>query len=90
MFIRGLPAVKESFDVWAAHSEMLTFTPYQIMVDGDSAMGLVHEHARCLANGREYDLYVATYLRIRDGKIVNWRVYWDPSPLVAAYKGMES
>ena len=83
----GLGDVKASFDVWAQHSEMLTFTPYNIMVDGEQAMGLVHEHARCLANGNEYDLYVSTHLKIRNGKIVNWRVYWDPSPLVAAYKG---
>ena len=46
------------------------------------------EHAQCLANGKEYDLHVATRLRIRQGKIVSWRVYWDPTPLVAAYKGM--
>ncbi len=78
--------VKASFEVWAKHSEMLAFTPYDIMVDGEQAMGLVHEHARCLANGNEYDLYVATHLTIQRGKIVKWRVYWDPSPLVAAYK----
>lgn len=85
----GLDAVKESFDVWAKYSEMLTFTPYELMIDGDTALGMVHEHARCLANGHEYNLYVATQLTIRKGKIVKWRVYWDPSPLVAAYKGIE-
>jgi ketosteroid isomerase-like protein len=58
-------------------------------VDGDQAMGMVHEHTRCLANGNTYDLYVATQLTIRGSKIIKWRVYWDPSPLIAAYKNIQ-
>jgi len=84
----GLPAVLKSFDVWAAHSRMLSFKLLQLMVDGQEAMGIVHEHAQCLANGNEYDLYVATNLRIEDGKIKRWRVYWDISPLIKAYRNI--
>lgn len=86
----GLDDVKESFGVWAAHSEMLTFTPYELIVDGETAIGMVHEHARCLANRNEYDLYVATQLKVRNGRIIRWRVYWDPSPLVAAYRDIQT
>src|SRR5215469_10166152 len=84
----GLSAVLKSFDVWAAYSRMLSFKLLQLMVDGQEAMGIVHEHAQCLANGNEYDLYVATNLRIEDGKIKRWKVYWDISPLIKAYRNI--
>ena len=64
---RGLPAVLRSFDVWSAHSRMLAFRPLgEPMIDGDRAMCVVHEHAQCIANQNEYDLYVATFLRVRN------------------------
>jgi ketosteroid isomerase-like protein len=86
---RGLPAVLRSFEVWSAHSRMLSFTLLgEPMVDGDRAMGVVHEHAQCLANQNEYDLYVSTCLRIRNRKITEWRVFWDISPLVRAYRNL--
>ena len=84
---RGLPAVLKSFEVWAAHSRMISFTLLgDVMVDGERAMGVVHEHAQCLGN--EYDLYVSTCLRVKNRKIVEWRVFWDVSPLVRAYKNL--
>lgn len=58
-------------------------------MEGERAVGIVHEHARCLANGNEYDLYVATCLTVRGGRIVKWQVYWDPSLLVAAYRNIQ-
>nr|VFJ45853.1 MAG: Ketosteroid isomerase-related protein [Candidatus Kentron sp. FM]VFJ49126.1 MAG: Ketosteroid isomerase-related protein [Candidatus Kentron sp. FM]VFK08366.1 MAG: Ketosteroid isomerase-related protein [Candidatus Kentron sp. FM] len=84
----GLEEVQKSFEIMVQHTEVIAFTPYNLIVDGDQAVGMLHEHARCIANGNEYDLYVATHLKIRNGKIVNWRVYWDPSPLIVAYKNL--
>ncbi len=86
---RGLPQVLKSFEVWAAHSKMLSFQLVgDLMIDGERAMGVVHEHAQCLANGREYDLYVSTCLRVQGGKIVEWRVFWDTAPILAAYRNL--
>ncbi len=86
---RGLPAVLRSFEVWSAHSRMLAFKLLgEPMIDGERAMGVVHEHAQCIANQNEYDLYVATFLRVRNRKIVEWRVFWDISPLVRAYRNL--
>jgi hypothetical protein len=58
------------------------------MIDGERAMGIVHEHAQCIANQNEYDLYVATCLRVRNRKITEWRVFWDISPLIRAYRNL--
>ena len=86
---RGLPAVLRSFEVWSAHSRMLAFRLLgEPMIDGERAMGVVHEHAQCIANQNEYNLYVATFLRVRNRKIVEWRVFWDISPLVRAYRNL--
>lgn len=85
---RGLPAVLKSFDVWAAYSRMLSFKLLNLVVDGAQAIGIVHEHAQCLANKNEYDLYVATHLTIEAGKIKRWKVYWDVSPLIKAYRNI--
>lgn len=86
---RGVPDVLKSFGVWAAHSRMLSFTLQgDLMVDGERAVGIVHEHAQCIANGNEYDLQVATFLTVRNRRIVAWRVCWDVSPLVRAYRGL--
>jgi muconolactone D-isomerase len=85
---RGLPAVLKSFDVWAAHSRMLTFKLQQLVVDDNEAIGIVHERAQCLANQNEYDLYVATNITIEGGKIKRWKVYWDISPLIKAYRNI--
>jgi muconolactone delta-isomerase/ketosteroid isomerase-like protein len=85
---RGLPAVLKSFDVWAAHSRMLAFKLLQLVVDGNEAIGIVHEHAQCIANQNEYDLYVATNITIEGGKIKHWKVYWDISPLIKAYRNI--
>jgi ketosteroid isomerase-like protein len=84
----GKDAVLKSFDVWAAHSKLLAIDLMQLIVEGENAIAPVHEHAVCLANGNEYDLYVATHLQIEGGLIKHWRVYWDPSPLIRAYRNL--
>ncbi len=85
---QGLPAVLKSFDVWAAHSRMLSMDVQQLIVEGEHVVAIVHEHAQCLANQNEYDLLVATRLHVVEGKIRHWQVYWDPSPLIRAYRDL--
>src|SRR5258705_8816459 len=85
---RGLAAALKSIEVWAAHSRMLSFKLLRLLVDGPEAVGIVHEHAECLANNNEYDVYVAENIRIEAGKITHYRVYWDISPLIKAYRNI--
>jgi ketosteroid isomerase-like protein len=85
---RGLAAALKSIEVWAAHSRMLSFKLLRLLLDGPEAVGIVHEHAECLANNNEYDVYVAENIRIEAGKITHYRVYWDISPLIKAYRNI--
>src|SRR5271157_4957328 len=60
---QGVAAVLKSIEVWAAHARMLSFKLLRLMVDGPEVVGIVHEHAQCLANSNEYDVYVAENIR---------------------------
>ena len=85
---RGVAAVMRSIDVWSKHARMLSFKLLRLVVDGPEAVGIVHEHAQCLANNNEYDVYVAENIRIEGGKITHYRVYWDISPLIKAFRNI--
>ena len=85
---RGVAAVMKSIGVWAAHARLLSFKLLRLVVDGPEAVGIVHEHGQCLANNNEYDVYVAENIRIEGGKITHYRVYWDISPLIKAFRNI--
>ncbi len=85
---QGVKAVLNSLEVWAAHARLLSFKLLRLLVDGPEAVGIVHEHGQCLANGKEYDVYVAENIRIEGGKITHYQVYWDISPLISAFRGI--
>ena len=84
----GVPAAMKSIDVWAKHARLLSFKLLRLIVDGPEAVGIVHEHGQILANNNEYDVYVAENLRIEGGKITHYRVYWDISPIIKAFRNI--
>jgi len=83
---RGLPEVLKSIEAWEAQARLLSFKLMRLVVDGPEVVGIVHEHGKCLANNNEYDVYVAENIRIDSGKITHYRVYWDISPLIKAFR----
>jgi ketosteroid isomerase-like protein len=85
---KGVAAAMKSIEVWAAHARLLSFKLLRLMVDGPEAVGIVHEHGQILANNNEYDVYVAENIRIEGGKITHYRVYWDVSPIIKAFRNI--
>jgi ketosteroid isomerase-like protein len=85
---RGVASVLRSIDLWAKHARLLSFKLLRLVVDDSEVVGIVHEHGQCLANDNEYDVYVAENLRIEGGKITHYRVYWDISPLIRAFRNI--
>ncbi len=85
---QGVAAVLKSIDTWAAYARLLSYKLLRLLVDGPEAIGIVHEHAQCLANGNEYDVHVAINLTIEDGKITHYRTWWDMSPLIKAFRNI--
>lgn len=84
----GVPAAMKSIEVWAKHARLLSFKLLRLIVDGPEAVGIVHEHGQILANNNEYDVYVAENIRIEGGKITHYRVYWDISPIIKAFRNI--
>ena len=84
----GVPAAMKSIEVWAEHARLLSFKLLRLIVDGPEAVGIVHEHGQILANNNEYDVYVAENIRIEGGKITHYRVYWDISPIIKAFRNI--
>ena len=56
-------------------------------VDGDQAAGVIHEMSTVRGTGVEFEIEFVQWLTVRDGKIVRWKSYTDPSQIVRALRG---
>ncbi|MDZ4876053.1 MAG: hypothetical protein CLLPBCKN_005473 [Chroococcidiopsis cubana SAG 39.79] len=83
----GVAEVTKSFQVRDRIAEVKVFKPVELVVQGDRAFGTVHDMTTIKATGLTFDITFATWMQIQDGKIVKWKSYCDPSPIVAAFRG---
>jgi ankyrin repeat protein len=63
------------------------FKPLDLVVQGDQAVGTINDQAVVKSTGLSFDITFASWMTIRDGKIVHWKSYCDPSPIIAAFRG---
>jgi ankyrin repeat protein len=82
----GVAEVLRSFQTRDRVVEVLAFKPVSHLVQGDQAYGVVHDVSRIKATGVVFDIQFATWLRVQDGKIVQWKSYCDSAPIVAAFR----
>ena len=59
----------------------------RLVVQGDEAAGVIHEQSVVKANGQPFEIEFIQWLTIRNGKIVRWKSYTDPSPIIVALRG---
>jgi ankyrin repeat protein/ketosteroid isomerase-like protein len=83
----GVKEVAESFRIRDQVVTIKEFKPLDLVVDGDIAVGTIHDHATVIATGRDFDIVFASWMTIKAGKIVHWKSYCDASPIVAAFRG---
>jgi uncharacterized protein len=83
----GRDAALASFGVFIGVCEPLQEELVDLIVDGDQAVGVVHERTRVRANGEEFEIEFIQRLTVRDGLIVRWKSYTDPSPIIRALRG---
>lgn len=83
----GPDAVYQSFKVFTGVADVLKEELINLAVDGESAVGVVHERSRVKATGVEFEIEFIQWLTVRNGKIVRWKSYTDPSPILRAMKG---
>lgn len=84
----SVPEVLETFKVRNGVVDIKEFKPLNMIVQGDQAVGTIRDRATVKANGQEFSIEFASWLTVRNGKIVKWRSYCDPSPVIAAFKGI--
>ncbi|MBE9192867.1 ankyrin repeat domain-containing protein [Gloeocapsopsis crepidinum LEGE 06123] len=83
----GVAEVTKSFQTRDRIAQVKVFKPVDLVVQGDQAFGTVHDITTVEATGLTFDITFATWMQIRDGKIVKWKSYCDPSPIIAAFRG---
>ncbi|MBW4577616.1 MAG: ankyrin repeat domain-containing protein [Aphanothece sp. CMT-3BRIN-NPC111] len=83
----GVAEVTKSFQTRDGVAEVKLFKPVDLVVQGDQAFGTVHDITTVKATGVTFDITFATWMKISGGKIVKWKSYCDPSPIIAAFRG---
>ena len=83
----GVAEVTESFQTRDRIAEVKLFKPISLVVQGDRAFGTVHDITTVNATGLTFDITFATEMKVSGGKIVWWKSYCDPSPIIAAFRG---
>lgn len=59
----------------------------RLIVNGEEAAGVIHEESVVKETGMEFVIEFVQWLTVRDGKIVRWKSYTDPSPIIRALRG---
>ena len=83
----GIPEVLQQFATRNGVVEVKRFKPLDLVVEGNVAVGTVHDVSTVLATGLDFEIWFASWMEIADGKIKKWKSYVDPSPIIAAFKG---
>ncbi|WP_329581089.1 ankyrin repeat domain-containing protein [Kitasatospora sp. NBC_01250] len=59
----------------------------RIAVDGENAAGVIHEESVVKATGLPFEIEFIQWLTVREGRIVRWKSYTDPSEIIRALRG---
>ncbi len=84
---RGRDAVRESFTIFLGLCEVQSEKLVALFVDGDEALGIIHERTLVTATGMEFETEFVQRLTVRDGRIVRWKTYDDPCGILRALRG---
>jgi ketosteroid isomerase-like protein len=80
----GVEAVLNSFRIFTSLVQVNKEELIKLVVDGDEAAGVIHEVSVVKETGLEFEIEFIQWLTIREGKIVRWKSYTDPSPILRA------
>jgi ankyrin repeat protein/choline dehydrogenase-like flavoprotein len=83
----GVADVADSFRIRDAVVKVKRFEPVDLVVDGNLAVGTIHDQATVLSTELDFDIVFASWMTIEGGKITHWKSYADPSPIIAAFRG---
>lgn len=82
----GVPEVAETFRIRGEVVDIHEFKPLSMLVQGDQAVGTIRDRATVLSTGKEFVIEFVSWMQVKNGKIVKWRAYTDPSPVIVAFR----
>lgn len=82
----GKAEVVRSFQIRGKVSDVKVFQPLKLLIEGDEAFVTIHDFSQVRATGRTFDIEFATWFKVKDDKIIQWKSYCDPSLIVAAFR----
>ncbi|MEU8517030.1 nuclear transport factor 2 family protein [Kitasatospora sp. NPDC048722] len=84
---RGPAEVLASLKVFTDVVEVGPERLLRLVVDDEEAMGVLHERSVVKRTGRPFEVEFIQWLTVRDGKIVRWKSFTDPSEILRAIDG---
>ncbi|MGC0313077.1 ankyrin repeat domain-containing protein [Kitasatospora acidiphila] len=85
--VRGRQGVLDSLGVFTGVAQVDKEELVRISVDGEFAAGVIQEQSTIKATGLPFEIEFVQWLTVRDGKIVRWKSYTDPSQIIRAIRG---
>lgn len=83
----GVEQVAKTFEIFIGLCDVQLEELVKLSVDGEEAAGVIHERSVVKATGLEFEIEFVQWLTVRNGKIVRWKSYTDPSPIIVALRG---
>ncbi len=83
----GVEQVAKTFEIFTGLCDVQLEELVKLSVDGEEAAGVIHERSVVKATGLEFEIEFVQWLTVRNGKIVRWKSYTDPSPIIVALRG---
>ena len=84
---RGPAQVAKFFEALAAAEEVLAFEPREFVSEGDTVVACGNYRARVKTTGRTYEAEWVHVFHFRDGKVANFKEFFDTAVAVAAHAG---
>lgn len=81
----GGKAVEEFFQQLLGSQEILEFSLERVCADAEKAAGIGSYRWKVRATGREFRLEWIHLFTISKGKITEFKEYYDPRPIIAAF-----
>jgi ankyrin repeat protein/ketosteroid isomerase-like protein len=83
---RGIDEVKNAFAVRAETTEVLDYAMRGLRADGDTAFATIYTRAAHTRTRQEFEILDSHEMVVDDeGRIVRWKVYFDPNGEIAAF-----
>jgi ketosteroid isomerase-like protein len=82
----GRQAALDSFGVFIGVCDVRQEELVGLFVDGEDAIGIIHEVSAVRANGARFEIEFIQRLTVRNGHIVQWRSYSDSAAIVRALR----